>query len=81
MYNSLRLGLILGAIPNWEGSGSNMTESKVLNNEAQKYSIESTTPTTTDGKCRSISRAKPLMTNADQASVRLSGRANYHDFQ
>ena len=28
IYDSLGLGLILGAIPNWEGSGSNMIESK-----------------------------------------------------
>ena len=38
-------------------------------------------PTTTEWKCGGISRAKPLMTNADQASVRLSGRTNCHDFQ
>ena len=53
----------------------------LLNNEVQKCSIESTTTTTTEWKCGGISRAKPLMTNADQASVRLSGRANCHDFQ
>ena len=53
----------------------------LLNNEAQKCSIESTTSTTTEWKCGGISRAKPLMTNADQASVRLSGRADCRDFQ
>ena len=53
----------------------------MLNNEAQKCSIESTTSSTTERKCGGISRAKPLMTNADQASVRLSGRADCHDFQ
>ena len=53
----------------------------MLNNEAQKCSIESTTSTTTEWKRGGISRAKPLMTNADQASVRLSGRADCRDFQ
>ena len=53
----------------------------VLNNEAQKCSIESTTTSTTEWNYGGISRAKPLMTNADQASVRLSGRVDCHDFQ
>ena len=53
----------------------------LLNNEVQKCSIESTTSSTTEWNYGGISRAKPLMTNADQASVRLSGRVDCHDFQ